>query len=280
MSVWLTIPSKRSPEESVPVLMAWKERGYKIALWRDDQNFPDGIVNIIRSEREYPGYAVAVNRLIEQVIANNDDAEWFICGGDDVLPDPDHSAEEIAIQCREHFFAESSPQTDARFAMTFGVMQPTGDRWGIDPNAHVFVSQTPGCDACVCQVCGRGNLGQAVHLTGAYIDRVAGSPWIGREFARRMYQGNGPYWPAFEHMYVDEHLMCVAQKLGVFWQRSDLIHYHQHWGRPRPGENMAPSDRMPEFLKKANSPEHWRKSKAIFDQLKAGGFSEALDLLP
>lgn len=122
----------------------------------------------------------------------------------------------------------------------FGVMQPTGDRWG---------------DA-----------------QGAYIDRVAGSPWIGREFARRMYGGSGPYWPEYFHMGVDEELQAVATKLGVFWQRPDLTHYHAHWGRPRPGERMGQVDRMPAFLAEANSPEHWRKYKALFSKRQAAGF--------
>ena len=117
---------------------------------------------------------------------------------------------------------------------------------------------------------------------GAYIDRVCGSAWIGREFATRMYQGNGPLWPEFEHMYVDEHLQCVAEKLGVLWQRSDLIQLHRHWGRGPEGADNKPGEvaRMPDFLQRVNSPEHWRKAKAIFDRLKTGGFAEASDLLP
>ena len=46
---------------------------------------------------------------------------------------------------------------------TFGVMQPTGDRWGE-----------------------RNGI--------ATIDRIAGSPWMGREFCRRMYHGSGPMY--------------------------------------------------------------------------------------
>lgn len=126
------------------------------------------------------------------------------------------------------------------FSGTFGCMQPTGDRWG-DRN-------------------------------GAYIDRVAGSPWLGREFCRRVNGGNGPLWPDYWHMGGDEELRAVAVKLGVYWERRDLTHYHDHWGRPRAGETMGQMSRMPEFLKEANSPEHWRDYKALFTKRLMTGF--------
>ena len=123
---------------------------------------------------------------------------------------------------------------------TFGVMQPTGDRWG----DH-----------------GEGN--------GAVIDRIAGSPWMGREFCRRMYHGSGPLYNGYYHNFADEELQNVAQKLGVFWQRRDLIHEHRHWARPR-GDVRD----MPEWAAKINDPAQsdWDKSKALFAARKAAGF--------
>ena len=89
---------------------------------------------------------------------------------------------------------------------TFGVMQATGDRWGEnEPWARAQFPDAP-----------------------AYIDRICGSPWIGREFARRMNQGKGPFWREYFHMFADEELQCVAQRLGVLWQRRDLTHHHEH----------------------------------------------------
>lgn len=70
----------------------------------------------------------------------------------------------------------------------------------------------------------------------------------------------------------DEELQAVATKLGVFWQRPDLIHRHNHWGRPRKGEKMGLTSRMPPFLLRANSPEEWNKYKRIFAERKAAGF--------
>ncbi len=118
-------------------------------------------------------------------------------------------------------------------------MQPTGDRWG-DKN-------------------------------GAYIDRVAGSAWIGREFCRRAYGGKGPMWHEYFHMFNDQELQEVAIKLGVFWQRPDLIQLHRHWGRG-PENGIGSAAKMPEFLRTANGPDNWRRMKGIFEARKAAGF--------
>jgi len=237
LSVWLAIPSKRPPEEAEKCLKEWRERGYKIAVYIDGES-PVPNCDYSVWDFKYPGYAIAVNRLCGHILDVDPQAEWIVAAGDDTLPDPNHSAEEIAEECRYHF--EDFNGGNARDE-TFGVMQPTGDR----------------------------DFGDA---QGPYIDRVAGSPWIGREFARRMYGGNGPYWPDYTHMGVDEEIQAVAIKYGVFWQRPDLIHYHDHWGRPRKGEKMGMADRMPDFLAKANSPEEWKRYKAIYAARKAAGF--------
>jgi hypothetical protein len=146
----------------------------------------------------------------------------------------------------DHSPAEIARECIEHFGGAFGVMQPTGDRWA-----------------------------------DGSIDRICGSPWMGREFCQRMYQGNGPLWPEFTHMFVDSHLQCVAQKLGILWQRRDLTHRHNHFCRVGEGVDWNHGNAtMPEFLRKVNSPEHWAHSQAIFDRLRAWGFAEANDLLP
>lgn len=265
---WLTIPSARPVAEVNATVARWRARGYKIALWRDDTDAVEADCVMVGG---YPGYSVAVNTLIRHVLETDRKCEWAIAAGDDTDPDPNHTAQEIAAECSAHFAPVSiktadvvtvgavtietereDPADTESFADyireqapyllrgTFGVMQPTGDRWG-DRN-------------------------------GAYIDRVAGSAWIGREFCRRAYGGNGPMWSEYHHMYVDEELQCVALKLGVFWQRPDLTHLHNHWGRPREGERLGQAERMPAFLRHANSAENWRKMKAIFEARRAAGF--------
>lgn len=115
-SVWYAIPSKRPAAEADPVLRAWKARGYRVAVMRDrgDEPLTEPDYQFVT---EYPGYSVAVNWLVFYILQADHDAEWIVTGGDDVLPDTNHTAEEIAQECTAHFRG------------TFGVMQPTGDTW-------------------------------------------------------------------------------------------------------------------------------------------------------
>lgn len=241
----------------MPVLTAWHERGYSVLVQLD----PGCSLPVPHVEREYRGYAEAVNHLTRIALVAG--AEWIVTGGDDVWPDPSRTAEEIAEQCEEHFksFAARIQNNG-----TFGVMQPTGDRWGEHADAHEFAGMGAACSRC-----GRGRDCDQ-HLMGAYIDRVAGSPWIGAEFARRINGGNGPLWHQYFHMFEDQELMEVAQRLGVFWQRPDLVHHHQHWGRPKPGQKIGHAADMPKFLEKANSGELWRQSRELFERRRAAGF--------
>lgn len=242
MNVYYCIPSKRPMEEAEPILRQWRERGYRVALQRDPD---DEMVGFDQVLRPYAGYAEAVNYLAK--LALDEGADWIVTGGDDMTPDPHKDAETIARECAEYFFsawcrAAGEPLT-RRQAETFGVMQPTGDRWLVNgPGTQ------PGSEC------------------------VAGSPWMGREWCRRINQGRGPLWPEYFHNGEDEELQAVAIKYGVFWQRPDLTHMHHHWGRPKDGEKMAPVTRMPEFLKRANSREEWQKMKKLLAERKAAGW--------
>jgi len=260
MSVWLCIPSARPPKQANPVLQKWRAMGYKIALWLDDRSnlgalSPDGFICA-----EYRGYAFAVNELIRTCISADPDAEWFVIGGDDTLPDPNKRADEIARECSEHF-CRYAPSTDLGLsvvptykcqvpgcvaahidnarAATLGVMQPTGDRYA-----------------------------------GGQIDRICGSAWIGREFATRAYRGNGPLWPGYTHMFVDEELQEVAKKYGVLWQRPDLTQLHMQYCRESaaidsPAKEAKPPDHI---THDGYTSEHWEKYQKIFNERKADGF--------
>jgi len=232
MTVWFCIPSKRTPEQVKPILKLWRERGYKIALFRDEGD--PAIVCDFGIREKYRGYAAAVNRLAREALARDPQAQWIVTGGDDTEPEPNKTAEEIARECTEHFKG------------TFGVMQPTGDRYGENEHSRARWPDAP-----------------------SYIDRVAGSPWLGREWCRRAHAGQGPIHSAFWHMFEDESLKEYAEKLGVYWPRRDLTHLHQHWGR---------SGSMPDFLRSVNTRKHWNESKAIFDRLKAENFASCLPI--
>lgn len=222
MSVWLTIPSIRPNGGTIK---AWREAGYRVAVVRQGPSVPEADIEIPTGR--YLGWSKSINMAVRAAMDADPEAEYFVGGGDDTLPDPSHSPEEIATQLTRHFNG------------TFGVMQPIGDLklW---PNSR--------------------------------IDTFAGSPWMGREFCKRIYGGKGPMWEEFGHMFADEHCKRVAEKLGVYWQRPDLIHKHMHALRPAGGQ-------LPDFLKPVNTKEHWAHSKAIFQRLEAGGFAEADNLL-
>jgi hypothetical protein len=229
MSVpWFAVPSAR-PNGGTAGL--WKERGYRVALSVDEgKNIGIEYADLMQSIMPYPGYAESVNCLCRLILAQDPDAEWIVTGGDDTEPDPNHTPEEIASECSAHF------------GTTFGVMQPTGDRFA------------------------QGS-----------IDRIAGSPWMGREWCQRAHGGAGPLWPEFTHMFVDEALQGAAERLGVYWHRPDLIHLHHHFMRETDAlDSRAIAKPIPAHLKRWNTRQHWDESKAIFDWLKAQQFAPCL----
>lgn len=242
MSVWMICPSARPEVDARTCVGAWHAQGYRVAMLRNGRHAcPVGADYEVFGE--YPGYAQSCNRLIRDVFAMDSDAMFCVCAGDDTFPDKTKRADEIARECADHFQG------------TFGVMQPTGDRWGENPNHH------------------------DPRMRSAYIDRVAGSPWIGREYVRRVYNGDGPYWHEYVHQFVDEEAREVAVRLGVYWERRELTHDHRHWGLPAPGQRMGMHSNMPAFLAEANSDAHWKKFRELFERRKAEGFTDALTLL-
>jgi len=111
--VWFAIPSA-SPENCRAVLPVWKKMGYRTAVL---QNFEPGEIpaDICVWTDKYLGWAGSVNMLCREVVPRN--CLIVVTGGDDMLPDPNHTAEQLA----EQFLA--------RFSDTFGVMQPHGDEY-------------------------------------------------------------------------------------------------------------------------------------------------------
>lgn len=237
MSVWFCVPSIRPNGGTIPL---WKEMGYRVAVLRQGEPI-DCEVQIPTGE--YKGWAPSVNILAQWVVEHDPKAEWIVSGGDDYEPDMSASPELIALECCNHFYATTMKHE------TFGVMQPTGDRWG---------------DTMASRMQYGGN-------RGAYIDRIAGSPWFGREWVQRAYQGKGPMCGEYFHMYADEELQEVATKLGVYWQRRDLIQLHAHWGR-RSGDEFANIADCPEFLHPVNTSQHWHESQKLFTERKAAGW--------
>lgn len=243
MKAWFVIPSARPVDEVQPVVQRWQGMGYGVVIQRDidkmiEEAFPDTHVFY----RAYEGYADAVNFLAAWVLQLDPGCDWIVTGGDDTFPDQNKTGDEIARELRQHFCGKAYPHLresgsieELEAAATFAVVQPTGDRW--------------------------------TDNRGVIIERIAGSPWLGRNWCQRAWGGRGPLWPEFRHQFVDEALQVYAQSLGVFLQRPDLTHYHAHAqrdGKSRPAPHMA----------EWNSQKHWQESKAIFERLKSTNFAE------
>jgi hypothetical protein len=158
VSVWLTCPAARPEAESTVPL--WTARGYKTALWRDPGAPPINADLIITGP--YPGHSVSNNKLIKLVLDSDSSCNWCVSAGDDVEPDACHPPAEIALQCEDHFRAllENAqavqcasgrlPLPFVHGCSTWGVMQPTGDRWLED---H-YRAQFPNEPAHIDRICG------------------------------------------------------------------------------------------------------------------------------
>jgi len=275
MSVWYCIPSCRPIPEVQDCLERWRAQGYKIALLRQGDPVE---CDLLIPTGEYLGWARSTNILTREVLRRDSECTWVCAGGDDYWPDPTKPADEIAEECSEHFrkaawpmcwhwdskyntpeealaagaYAEQKPQALWSAALadmfsTWGVCQPTGDRYGDSPEA-------------------RKEWGEE---RGAEIDRIAGSPWMGREWCKSAYLGIGPLWPGYHHLYADEELCAVAEKLGVYWRRRDLTQYHNHPCRTDPkGYGVYREG----HLAKLYDPERWRIEQMHFEERKAKGF--------
>jgi hypothetical protein len=237
--VWFVLPSARPADEANPIFAKWHKQGYNIAVLRKGDAV-DADVVVTEQEGQYAGWSSSVNRLAKLVLDADLGCEWIVTAGDDTIPDLNYKADDIARDCMRHF-------SEAQIAHgTFGVMQPVGDRWW--PNHP------------------RG---------GCSIDHIAGSPWMGREWCERANGGRGPMWPEFFHNYADECLQVVATKLGVFWQRPDIIHYHDHAAR-RAGP-AGWRGIQPEWHAEHGATSYHRDG-AIFERLRKNDFKECMPL--
>ena len=90
---------------------------------------------------------------------------------------------------------------------------------------------------------------------------LAWSPWLGRAWCERAFEGRGATEPAFWHYYGDLYLADAARRHGVFWERPDLKHEHRNW--------KELGVKRPPHLTGAK--EMWQADKDLYDKLKAAG---------
>jgi hypothetical protein len=179
--IYFAIPSA-NPDNCRRTLPRWREMGYKIAVLQNRVK-ADIPADIVVWSDHYPGWAASNNILCRDIVPAH--VPIVVCGGDDMLPDPNLTAQQLAHQFLEHF--ANSPDG------TFGVMQPHGDNY--DPPV------------------------------------ICGSPWLGRAWFTRMYQGTGGMCGSYRHFWADDELYWVARCWNALWLRSDVTQHHEHFFR-------------------------------------------------
>lgn len=190
--VFYAIPTD-NPDKCTETFAKWRAMGYGTAALVDGDAMAPGNADLVVRVLKYRGWPWATNRLCQELVASTS-TEWVIAGGDDMDPDPNIRAEDIAAQCATHFGG------------TGGVMQPTGDPWGIDASGR--------CAA----------------------ERICGSPWLGRSFI--LSRVGAVFNENYRHFFADEQLHDELINTGLLWQRKDLSHFHRHWNRT--GEARPP----------------------------------------
>ena len=174
--IWAVWPSA-NPDLADKCAELWNAAGYKTAVLIDRGAAVPQVPNRTLLSPTWKGYSHAMNRLCREV-----SGDVVVCISDDIHPSKEETPDEIRRKFLE------------RFPDTFGVMQPTGDKFGS-------------------------------------IDICCPCPWVGRAFINEAYGGNGPYNIDYFHYYSDKEIMDVAILMGAFQARNDLTQYHDHWQR-------------------------------------------------
>ncbi len=162
---------------------AWQSMGWDtFAVVEGDAEIANA-TGVFR-QTEYPGWGESFNRLARVL---NGRYDFLATGGDDITPDPTRDAATIGRELSEHFGG------------TFGVCQPSADRWAWDKDG----TRSP----------------------------IAYAPIIGADFARRWNCRMGAFWPSYFQWFSDDELCRVTTAADLLWERPDLMFYHDHVSR-------------------------------------------------
>lgn len=217
--VFVVFPSA-NPPRAYDTVLKWKQMGYQACVYLDTATAGDtGAYHEWRGP--YNGYWDACNWMAHQLVNGQEKAQIVIFGADDIEPDANKTCAEIANEYMQ------------RFPDLYGVMQPTGDRQGIDKT------------------------GQPASA------RICGSPWIGANWIKRAYQGKGATWEGYRSFYSDEELWHVAKRENVLWLAPEYSQKHLHWSW-----GHAPQT----FYQKRNSNLYWIQDKDLFNKRLAENF--------
>lgn len=219
-NVYVLIPTVLK-QHALQIIEMWKAKGYKVGLFVDPGQ--DAKCELL-IRGAYPGVWNAWNALARAAVACG--ADVCVLAGDDMEPDPNHTAQEVA----EAYFR--------RFPAGDGVLQPCGDPQGMDDSGKPAAA------------------------------RICGSPWIGREWIKRAYQGNGPVDGKYNAFYADESLYHVAQKLGKLWMDPTLSQFHRHWSWGH----------LPRQSYHERNQRRWAEDRAMFERDLEAGFPNGVFL--
>lgn len=229
--VYHAFPTAAPLPQSRACIEAWNDMGYGTAIIILDEE----------ERRKLPADIVRVQDEYPGFAKSvNRIARWTLAG------DPTC---QIIVTGGDDVYPDQSKRADEiadefieHFHGTLGVMQPHGDEWHHNHDGKGYIADT-----------------------------CAWSPWMGREWCERAYMGRGPLHEGFFHYWNDFNLLQVAEWLGLFWRRSDIIHRDDNWKRDR--RHLG----RPRYLYTAR--DRTAADKALALRLQAEGFPDC-GLLP
>lgn len=128
MNVWVCFPSVDCHKASL-AKTKWRKQGYKVALFFDvDRESVDADRNFFG---RYQGYWNACNLMARALVAD-EKADIVVFAADDIDPDPNHTAQEIA-----EIYVK-------RFPDFYGVLQPCADPQGLDASGKSAAARIAG----------------------------------------------------------------------------------------------------------------------------------------
>lgn len=224
--VWYAIPSHRDSVNREKTLPLWRNRGFRVAVLIDDPDMKGHAGGLADLEINTRDYR-GYPWAVKQ-----------LC--DEILSR--HPDTNVIVTGGDDISPDPRYRAEVleakfleRFPDTFGVMQPCGDSYGT-----------------------RAGVPAAA--------RICGSPWMGREFIRRINGGRGPFWGDYFHFYCDEEMHEVAKALGILWNNYEVNQHHAHWSRDKPRR----AAQRPSYLFTAQAT--WESGQGLFNRRKAAGF--------
>ncbi len=213
MAVFLAIPSALPADRCNANLLIWRTRGYKLAIFRDIGDEP---VNAeLQVFAPYLGYPHAANLLCRAVFAAFEDVNFCVNAGDDMTP-ADIPADEIERAALAHFGG------------TMGVLQPTGDPFGMD------------------------RFGRSA------AERICGSPWLGRDFVAS--RNGRVFSESYRHFFADEQLYDELIGTPLLWQNKSLEQRHNHYHRTH--------ESAPAHMSALRTRDLWNHDQAVYREWK------------